>query len=249
MRSVVVPTYNEADNLVELLTQIHALGINGLMVLIVDDNSPDGTGQIADCWAEKHPGKLHVIHRERKLGLASAYVTGFRQALDRGAEAVMQMDADLSHDPRAIPAFLAAVERADLVIGSRYVAGGQIDDSWGLSRRLLSAWGNRYAHLVAGVHVQDATSGYRCFRAALLQRIALHSIRSNGYVFQVEMALASQVLGARVVEIPITFTERSLGRSKISFRIIMEAAVRVWQLRRIYGQSQAGVYLRSEPGT
>ncbi len=234
---VVIPTYNEADNVVELLSRIQSLGINGLTVLIVDDNSPDGTGQIADCWAEKHPGWLHVIHREGKTGLASAYVTGFRRALDMDAEAVMQMDADLSHDPHTIPAFLAAIQSADLVIGSRYVTGGQIDESWGLSRRLLSTWGNHYARLFAGVRAKDATSGYRCFRAALLRQIALHSIRSNGYVFQVEMALASQALGVRIVEIPITFRERNLGRSKMSLRTITEAAVRVWQLRRIYRQS------------
>jgi len=241
---VVVPTYNEADNLVELLSQIQALGINDLAVLVVDDNSPDGTRQIADRWAEKEPGWLHVIHRKGKLGLASAYVTGFRQALDMGAEFVMQMDADLSHDPHAIPAFLAAIERADLVIGSRYVSGGQIDESWGPSRRLLSAWSNQYARLFAGVRVRDATSGYRCFRAALLRQIALHPIRSNGFVFQVEMALASQVLGARLVEIPIKFKERNLGRSKMSLRIILEAAVRVWQLRRIYRQPWSGNYTR-----
>jgi dolichol-phosphate mannosyltransferase len=245
---VVIPTYNEVDNLVELLSQIQSLGIDDLAVLVVDDNSPDGTGQIADCWAEKHPGWLHVIHREGKLGLASAYVTGFRRALDMGAEAVMQMDADLSHDSHAIPSFLMAIQSADLVIGSRYVAGGQIDESWGLSRRLLSAWGNHYARLVAGVDIQDATSGYRCFRTELLRRISLRSIRSNGYVFQVEMALASQAFGARIVEIPITFKERNLGRSKISLRIITEAAVRVWQLRRVYNQSRTGVHTRPERG-
>lgn len=238
---VVIPTYNEAGNLAELLSQIQALGISGLTVLIVDDNSSDGTGQIADHWAEKHPGWLHVIHREGKLGLASAYVNGFQQALDMGAEAVIQMDADLSHDPRAIPVFLEAIERADLVIGSRYVTGGQIDSSWSLSRRLLSAWSNYYARLVAGGQIKDITSGYRCFRAALLQQIALGSIRSNGFVFQVEMALASRALGARLAEIPITFRERNLGRSKMSFGIVLEAAVRVWQLRRAYRKSLAGI--------
>lgn len=234
---VVIPTYNEAGNLAELLSQIHSLGVKGLIVLVVDDDSPDGTGQLADRWAEGHPGWLHVIHREGKLGLASAYTTGFRHVLESDAEFVVQMDADLSHDPLAIPAFLTAIQNADLVIGSRYVAGGQIDSAWGLGRRLLSAWSNHYARLVAGVHVRDATSGYRCFRAELLQQIALSSIRSSGFVFQVEMALASQMLGARVVEIPITFRERSDGLSKMSPRIIGEAAVRAWQLRWIYRSS------------
>lgn len=241
---VVIPTYNEAGNLAELLSQIQALGVSGLTVLIVDDNSPDGTGQIAEQWAEKHPGWLHVMHRKGKLGLASAYVTGFHQALGMGAEAVIQMDADLSHDPHAIPVFLEAIERADLVIGSRYIPGGQIDSSWSLSRRLLSAWSNYYARSVTGVHVKDITSGYRCFRAALLRQITLRSIRSNGFVFQVEMALASRALGARLTEISITFRERNLGRSKMSVRIILEAAVRVWQLRRIYRQPQTEIYTK-----
>jgi len=243
---VVVPTYNEAGNLAELLSQIQVLGVSGLTVLIVDDNSPDGTGQVADHWAEKHPGWLHVIHRKGKLGLASAYVTGFRQALDMGAEAVMQMDADLSHDPHAIPVFLEAIERADLVIGSRYIPRGQLDSSWSLSRRLLSAWSNYYARLVTGLHVKDLTSGYRCFRAELLRQITLRSIRSNGFVFQVEMALASRTLGARLTEIPITFRERKTGRSKMSFRIILEGAVRVWQLRRSYCKSLTGIPTESE---
>jgi len=182
-----------------------------------------------------------VIHRKERLGLASAYVTGFQQTLDMGAEAVIQMDADLSHDPRAIPVFLKAIEHADLVIGSRYVASGQIDSSWGLSRRLLSAWSNYYARLVTGVQVKDITSGYRCFRATLLRQIALGSIRSNGFVFQVEMALVSRALGARLTETPITFKERNQGRSKISFRIILEGVVRVWQLRCFYRKSLTGI--------
>lgn len=245
---IVVPTYNEADNLIELLSWIREQGIEELTVLIVDDNSPDGTWQIAERWAGQHPGQMQVIRREKKLGLASAYVTGFHRALALSPEVVIQMDADLSHDPGVIPAFLTAIEDADLVIGSRYVPGGKVDESWDLSRRLLSAWGNRYTRLVAGVHVKDATSGYRCFRAALLRQIPLQSIRSNGYVFQVEMALASRALGARVVEIPITFSERNLGRSKISFRIIMEAAFRVWQLRRIYREARVGVEPAPERG-
>ncbi len=232
---VVVPTYNEAENLPNLLKALYSLEIPDLRVLIVDDNSPDGTGQLAEQLArEDYSGRLEVIHREGKLGLGSAYVTGFKHALTRGASYIVEMDADFSHDPKVLKKFMAAIKDADVTVGSRYTAGGSIDESWKLIRRVVSKGGSIYAGLVLGLKVKDATAGFKMFRAEALRLLPLDSVRSNGYAFQVEMAYLCQKRGLRVVEVPIHFNDRTLGKSKMSPNIAIEAAWRVWQIKFRY---------------
>lgn len=232
--TVVIPTYNEAENLEEIATELWALPIPDLKILVVDDASPDGTGKIADDLAAAHPGRLSVIHRRGKLGLGSAYITGFKAALEGDAEAIAQMDADFSHDPDYLPEFMEKIETADAVSGSRYVPGGKLDERWGFGRVLLSAFGNLYARLILGLHIKDATGGYRLWRRETLQGMPLDSIRSNGYVFQVEMSYVAQKLGFRLIESPIYFEDRRIGQSKMTLRIQLEAAYRVWQVRYLH---------------
>lgn len=228
--TVVIPTYNEAENLPTLSAELWALPIPDLKILIVDDASPDGTGEIAEELASRQPDRISVIHRTGKLGLGSAYITGFRKALESGAEAVAQMDADFSHSPSYLPNFIENLEHADAVFGSRYVKGGQLDEHWGIGRVFLSWFGNAYARAILGLKVLDTTGGYRLWRRDTLIGMPLDRIRSNGYVFQVEMALVAQRLGYRITEMPIYFKERRIGTSKMTLRIQIEAAVRVWQL-------------------
>ncbi len=228
--TVIIPTYNEADNLPALANRLWSLPLPGLHILIIDDGSPDGTGDLADRMARSHPGKLDVIHRSGKLGLGSAYITGFRRALQRGAEAIVQMDADFSHSPSYLPGFADALELADAVSGSRYVPGGRIDERWSWQRLLLSSFGNAYARTILGLRVRDATGGFRAWRRETLSAMPLERIRSNGYVFQVEMAYVAQRLGFEIAEVPIYFADRRMGQSKMSFRIQAEAALRVWQV-------------------
>lgn len=228
--TIVIPTYNEAENLPTLAAELWALPITDLGVLVVDDASPDGTGAVADDLAGRQPGRLRVIHREGKLGLGSAYLTGFRFALEAGAEVVGQMDADFSHRPAYLPGFLESLDQADMVLGSRYVEGGQIDERWELPRLLLSSFGNLYARTLLGLGVRDATGGYRLWRRETLENMPLERVRSNGYVFQVEMAYLAERTGHRIKEEPIYFEDRRIGESKMSFRIQLEAALRVWQL-------------------
>jgi dolichol-phosphate mannosyltransferase len=228
--TVVIPTYNEAENLPTLAEKLWSLPLAGLRILIVDDGSPDGTGDIADHLARAHPGKMDVVHRAGKLGLGSAYIAGFRRALEAGAEAVVQMDADFSHSPSYLPSFADALELADAVSGSRYVAGGRIDERWSWQRLLLSSFGNAYARTILGLNVRDATGGFRAWRRETLLGMPLDRIRSNGYVFQVEMAYVAQRLGFEVAEVPIYFPDRRTGQSKMSFQVQAEAAVRVWQV-------------------
>lgn len=228
--TVVIPTYNEADNLPTLAAELWSLPIPQLRILIVDDASPDGTGDLADQMAAHRPDRMAVIHREGKLGLGSAYILGFKTAIADGAEAVAQMDADFSHDPSYLPGFMEKLEHYDAVFGSRYVPGGQLDERWGIGRVLLSWFGNVYARTILGLQILDATGGYRLWRRETLAGMPLDRIRSNGYVFQVEMAFVAQRLGYRITESPIYFEDRRIGQSKMTLRIQLEAALRVWQV-------------------
>jgi dolichol-phosphate mannosyltransferase len=228
--TIVIPTFNEAQNLPILAAELWSLPIENLRILVVDDASPDGTGQIADDLSKRHPGRLRVVHREGKFGLGSAYLTGFRVAMDAGADIVGQMDADFSHSPSFLPDLLDAVEQADVALGSRYVEGGEIDERWGIGRLILSSFGNFYARTILGLHVRDATGGFRLWRRETLVGMPLERIQSNGYVFQVELTYIAERLGYKLVERPIYFEERRLGQSKMSLQIQLEAALRVWQL-------------------
>ncbi len=229
---VVIPTYNEADNLSPVVGELRSVGISDLQILVIDDNSPDGTGRLADDLSERYPGEFHVIHRPTKMGLGTAYLTGFRFALERGADRIVQMDADFSHSPAYIPRFLAEMNDYDVVVGSRYVAGGQLDERWSFARYLLSWWANSvYTRLILGMSVKDTTGGFKCWKRKVLQAIDLDSIRSGGYVFQVEMAYVTEKLGFRVLEVPIYFEDRRIGQSKMDMRIKFEAVWRVWQVK------------------
>jgi dolichol-phosphate mannosyltransferase len=227
---IVIPTYNERENLPTLIDKLFSLPIADLELLIVDDNSPDGTGQMADEYAVQKPGKVHVLHRSGKLGLGTAYVTGFKQAIELGADRIVQMDADFSHPPEKLVEMLEASHKSDLVLGSRYIPGGSLDKDWPWYRKALSGFGNFYARTLLGVKIRDITGGYRMWNRSALQRIPLERIRSNGYMFQVEMAYLASKLGFSVIEIPIYFAERKFGKSKINFSIQVEAAISVWKL-------------------
>ena len=229
---VVIPTYNEANNLPAMTAELFALGIKGLEILIVDDASPDGTGQIADELAQRYPDTFHVMHREGKLGLGTAYVQGFTWALEHNADIIIQMDADFSHSPAYIPKFLELIKDYDVVVGSRYVEGGQLDERWSLWRWFLSWWANSiWTRLILGVHSKDATAGFKCWRRSALEQIGLERIRSNGYVFQVEMAYVSEKIGLRILETPIYFEDRRIGQSKMTVPVKLEAALRVFEIR------------------
>ena len=226
---VIVPTYNEASNIPKLIPQI--LGQDDrLEVLIVDDGSPDGTGKIAAQMAAED-SRIHVMQREKKLGLGTAYVAGFRWALERDYEFVFEMDADFSHDPKHLPEFLAAIVDADVVLGSRYLGGRVTVVNWPIGRLIMSYGANIYARLVTGVKLADATGGFRCYRRKVLETIDLDDIRSNGYAFQIEMGFRSSRKGFRIKEIPIIFVDRTDGTSKMSVAIAREAVWMVWRLR------------------
>lgn len=227
---VVLPTYNEADNLAAISAAILA-ALPGATLLVVDDNSPDGTGSIADALAADEP-RVRVRHRPGKQGLGRAYLDGFRVALDAGASVVVQMDADWSHDPAALPSIVAPIagDRADLVIGSRYVSGGRVED-WGILRRLISRGGSLFARIVLGLGPHDLTGGFKAWRATTLAAIPFGGVHAGGYVFQIEMTHRADRMGARIAEVPITFRDRRLGSSKMSRRIIAEALVVVVRLR------------------
>ena len=227
--TVVTPTYNEAENLPKLVSALFSLPLD-LRVLVVDDNSPDGTGQIADEIAVQND-RLQVIHRPGKLGLRSAYLNAFRQLMVMDdVDAIVQMDADFSHDPAVLPAMADRITSCDVVIGSRYVDGGSVDERWPLWRKGLSAFGNFYARSILRFPLRDVTTGYRMWRKEALQIMPLERIRSNGYVFLVEMAYMAYCLEYRISEVPIYFADRRWGKSKMSFKIQSEAALRVWQV-------------------
>lgn len=229
---VVIPTYNEASNLPEMAQALFGLSIDGLEILIVDDASPDGTGAVAERLAQEHPGRFHVLHRPGKQGLGTAYIQGFTWALQHGAECLIQMDADFSHSPEYIPQFLKHIEQVDVVVGSRYVKGGRLDERWSWWRWLLSWWANSvWVRVILGTKTKDATAGFKCWRADALRQIGLERIHSNGYVFQVEMCYVAEKLGLRILEIPIYFEDRRIGQSKMSVPIKIEAALRVFDIR------------------
>ncbi len=226
---VVVPTYNEIDNLPPLVDHLEGLGLD-LSILVVDDASPDGTGRWVQARAKDDP-RLQVLHRQGKLGLGSAYVAGFSHALAHtGASLIAQMDADFSHDPQSLPALVAAARRGAVAIGSRYVPGGGTRN-WGLARRLISRWGSLYARSILGMAVHDLTGGYKCWPRAALAAIDLAAVKSNGYGFQVEMSYRAHRLGFAIEEVPIVFEDRRVGQSKMSAAIALEAMVMVWRLR------------------
>lgn len=228
--TIVIPTYNEAENLPKLIEAVFALPLPDLSLLVVDDNSPDGTGQLADELASAHPGRISALHRPGKLGLGSAYIQGFTHSLRQGAAAIGQMDADFSHPIEKIPEMLSALEKQDFVLGSRYVDGGSLDERWPFWRRALSGFGNLYARTILRMKIQDVTGGFRIWRSHTLAGMPLERVRSNGYIFQVEMAFVATRLGFRCTEIPIHFADRRWGRSKMNLRIQVEAAFRTWRL-------------------
>jgi dolichol-phosphate mannosyltransferase len=239
--TIVIPTYNEAANLPELAATLLRLPLTGLQLLVVDDNSPDGTGQVAESLATQYNHlasgaerlRIKVLHRSKKGGLGTAYVAGMQQALNDGADYVLQMDADFSHSPHYIPQMVGVMlaTNADVVIGSRYVPGGTLDEGWGLGRRLLSSWANFYSRMILGLRIRDMTAGFKLWRRTALLRIGLENIRSNGYSFQVEMAYLCEKQRYRLIEIPIHFEDRRIGQSKLDIPVKLESAWRTWQIR------------------
>jgi dolichol-phosphate mannosyltransferase len=231
---IIIPTYNEKENITALVPALWKLNIPGLHVLIVDDNSPDGTGQLAEKIKRQSHGKTSCLHRTGKLGLGTAYLAGIATALENGADLIGQMDADFSHPVSKIPEMLHALEKVDVVIGSRYISGGGLDIHWALWRKVLSSFGNLYARAVLRMPIRDVTGGYKIWKRSVLESMPLERVRSNGYVFQVEMNYLAYRLGFRFNEIPIYFAERTRGESKMSFLIQKEAALEVWQLLARY---------------
>jgi dolichol-phosphate mannosyltransferase len=232
--TIVIPTFNEAENLPLIVDRVLSLPLPDLSILVVDDNSPDGTGDIAEDLGKKYDGRVQVMHRTGKLGLGTAYIQGFQVAIKNGAEAVGQMDADFSHPPEKVTELLHTLESCDMALGSRYVAGGKLDERWPFWRKALSGFGNFYARTILGMQLRDVTGGYRIWKSATLKAMPLDRIRSNGYIFQVEMAYVASKLGFHFKEVPIYFADRRWGQSKMSFRIQIEAAIRVWQLLFMY---------------
>jgi len=239
--TVVIPTFNEAENLPAMAAALLALPLPGLQLLIVDDNSPDGTGQVADQLTTQYNGRadnaararIAVIHRTGKAGLGTAYVAGMQQALTSGADFIVQMDADFSHSPAYIPQMLGVMlaTGADVIVGSRYVPGGTLDEGWGWWRRFMSWWANLYSRMILGLRIRDMTAGFKLWTRDALLSIGLDNIRSNGYSFQVEMAYLAEKLGYRIIEIPIHFEDRRIGRSKLDIPVKLESAWRTWQIR------------------
>jgi dolichol-phosphate mannosyltransferase len=227
-RLIIIPTYNERDNIENLLERVLALP-HGFEVLVVDDGSPDGTGDVVERWSGRDP-RVHLLRRPGKMGLGSAYRDGFRYALAQGAEYIFEMDADFSHDPDALGSFLKAAEDADVVLGSRYLNGVSVVN-WPLSRLFLSYFANVYTRWITGLPVRDATGGFKCFRRRALEAVRLDRVKSDGYAFQIEMTYKCWRKGMRVREIPILFVDRRVGVSKMSRHVIWEAAGMVWRLR------------------
>ncbi|HET9424677.1 MAG TPA: polyprenol monophosphomannose synthase [Gemmatimonadaceae bacterium] len=227
---VIVPTYNERENISRLIETVLAQDPR-IEMLIVDDGSPDGTAEIVDHLIAKNPGRVHIHRRPKKMGLGTAYLAGFRIAIERKYDLVLEMDADFSHDPAHLPQFLKAAENADLVLGSRYREGKVTVVNWPIARLILSYFANVYARMVTGLPVWDGTGGFKCFHRKVLEAIDLSAVRSNGYAFQIEMSFRAWKRGFRIVEIPIVFVDRTEGTSKMSGAIVREAVWMVWRLR------------------
>lgn len=225
---LIIPTYNEKENLPLLVKAIHQV-VPHVHILVVDDNSPDGTGELADQLSAQDQ-RIHVMHRSGKLGLGTAYVAGFKFALERGYQLIQQMDCDFSHQPEALPHFFKAIQEADLVLGSRWVKGGGTKN-WPWYRKVISRGGSFYARTILGVKIRDLTGGFKCFRREVLESINLDGIQSEGYSFQIEMTWRTLQQGYRVMEIPILFVEREMGYSKMNKRIVWEAIRMCWKLR------------------
>ena len=217
---LVIPTYNESANIKDLINKISDLKIFGVNILVVDDNSHDGTGQIVEDLRRERED-IEIMHRQSKQGLGAAYVAGFKQALSKGADYIMQMDADFSHDPKYLPVLLDKIENCDLVLGSRYVKGGGVKN-WNLIRRVISRLGNIYAAAVLGLKIKDLTGGFKCYRSNVLREIDLNNLSSVGYNFQIETTYLASKKGFKICEVPIIFTERTQGKSKFNFKIINE---------------------------
>ena len=224
---VIVPTFNERENLPLLVDAL--MNYPNVSLLVVDDASPDRTGDVADALARQHPNRIDVMHRTERPGLGRSYIDGIRRAIERPVDVICQMDADLSHDPRHLPDLIAATSRADVVLGSRYIPGGGIVN-WPTRRRVLSRFANGYVRFITRLSVHDCTSGYRCWRRATLASLPLDRFRSDGYSFLVEMLYVAQRRGSRIAEVPITFVERRQGQSKMSTRVMFESALTPWRL-------------------
>ena len=225
---IIIPTYNEVDNIQKLIPILMELDLS-LSILVVDDNSPDGTGKLVNDMSEQND-RIQVLHRSSKLGLGSAYIAGFKHAIQQDVDCIFEMDADFSHDPNMIPEFLEKLETCDVVIGSRYISGINVVN-WPMSRLLLSYFANFYTRIITGMSIQDATGGFKCFKREVLEQIDLDQVRSDGYAFQIEMNFRCWRKGFRICEIPIIFVDRHSGTSKMSRRIIYEAIWIVWWLR------------------
>ncbi|MBN1440232.1 MAG: polyprenol monophosphomannose synthase [Anaerolineales bacterium] len=236
--SIVIPTYNEANNLTAMLAALRALPFPVMNIIVIDDNSPDGTGALAESLAAKPENRMTVIRRPGKFGLGTAYQAGFRAAIAQRTEAIAQIDCDFSHPPDALIRMADLLGSCDVVVGSRYVPGGGLDKRWDIGRRLLSRWAVFYARTILGLKVHDPTAGFKLWRRDTLIGIDLNRIRSNGYIFLVEMAFLTQKLGYRVCEIPIHFEDRRIGQSKMTMGVKLEAAWRVWQLRLRHSRLQ-----------
>ncbi|MBI5304846.1 MAG: polyprenol monophosphomannose synthase [Chloroflexi bacterium] len=233
---IILPTYNEAQNLEPMIRALLALPLDPLHILVVDDHSQDGTGQIAERLSEQHRDQVSVMHRPGKLGLGTAYVTGFKWALAHNADCIIQMDTDFSHSPDYLPRFVGRMDAHDVVVGSRYAPGGKLDPRWSGWRYLLSWWANSvWVRAILGLQVRDATAGFKCWSRRALEHIQLDNVISNGYVFQVEMAYLSEKSGLKILEWPIYFEDRRIGKSKMSVPIKLEAAWRVIEIRLQHG--------------
>jgi dolichol-phosphate mannosyltransferase len=236
---VVIPTYNEAENITNLTTELFTLPVSDIRILVVDDASPDGTGiLLINCYTASW--EIPCNSPSGKLGLGTAYIQGFKWALQNQADYIVQMDADFSHDPGYITQFVDLMEQYEVVIGSRYVSGGRLDECWGIGRKLLSMWANSiWVRIILGVKTRDATAGFKCWQASALALIDLDNIRSNGYVFQVEMCYIAEKLGLKIKEIPIYFQDRRIGQSKMTMRVKLEAATSTFAIRKRYRRLKA----------